>query len=105
MIIREFKEGYPVGISYNNITIFNSHRIKSSKDMRDFLCDILKDDDVSEMLKHRTIKDMVSEWRVHNLLFGLGILVEKTCSVDFESYPNKYLKILYYVGSIFYPHW
>lgn len=104
MKLYENKYKLPVGVSYNNITIFDSYQIKSHRDMEGFLYDILKDNDIKEMLKHRSVKDMISEWRVHNLLFKLGIYKEKTKNVDFESYPNKYLKILYYIGSVFYPN-
>lgn len=89
----------------NNTHIQNSYLIKSTKDMRNILKAIqseIGDDDYA--IFKRSICSMIHEWRVHNLLYSLGIEQDRTKSVDLDINQPWYMKVSYPILSIFYFH-
>lgn len=92
-----------LGIGIESSNIRNSYRFKSIKDMLNILilCR-LKDSDSS--LHARGMLGMINEWRVHNLLYSLGIAKKRTVSLDIEAKQPWYLKLLYGIISPFYLH-
>ena len=47
----------------------------------------------------RTIDDMAREWKVHNLLYALGIEQERSKSVDLELPQSIFYKMSYTILS------
>lgn len=83
-------------------SIENSYRLESRKDMKEFLNLVRKDCPFDFAIYRRTIKDMIREWRTHNLLYSLGIKKDRTKTVDLEVDQSKLYKFLYAVGSLLY---
>ncbi|MCH5166883.1 MAG: hypothetical protein J1F35_03235 [Erysipelotrichales bacterium] len=79
--------------------IYNSCEIKSKKDINKILTEISEN---NELPSGRTIKDMVSEWAAHNLLYNLHLFRTHTNTVDLEKNQSKILKFLYKILSLFY---
>lgn len=91
-------------ISPENIVIVDSFRIKNYSDMENFLSKVKAHVPEHYESGQRTTKNMIREWRVHNLLYSLGILRERTRTVDLNAPQPWYFKIGYAVLSPFYLH-
>ena len=52
----------------------------------------------------RDIHNMINEWRAHNLLYSLGIMKDRTKSVDLNINQSWYVTLSYKVLSLFYFH-
>lgn len=97
-------------VTEDNTTIVDSFKIKSSKDMKAILSKIR--DKVSTdialynraAIYNRSISSMIHEWRVHNMLFSMGILKERTKDVDLNINQRWYIKALYAIISPLYLH-
>lgn len=86
-----------VTILPNNTNIKDSYLVKSREDMKNILTQISLPNFSNYACDKRTIKSMIQEWCVHNLLYNLGVFKKKTKDVDFE-YPQKwYVKIGYII--------
>lgn len=105
IIIRYKKKVFWVEISESNIHISDSFRVKSIKDMKAILMNIKRHTLIDYPLNKKTLRGMINEWRTHNLLYSLGILRNRTGSVDLAVNQHWYFKILYAIGSIFYLHY
>lgn len=90
--------------SKDNTTIFGSYRIKSPDDMEAILTQIGLECPVEWAINKRTIFSMIQEWRVHNLLYSLGIFKSRTGDVDLNTDQPWYIKVLYFIISPFYLH-
>ena len=88
-----------LNITTNNVAIINSFKIKHLKQMLDVINYIKTINSTS--ISSRSIFSMLSEWRAHNLLYWLGIFVERTkhCDLNFEV---SFKKIGYMFLSLFY---
>lgn len=104
MIIRYKEVDFEVWPSKNNTTVFNSYRIKTIKDMTNFLSFIREEVQDKCSVHTLSINEMVNEWRVHNLLYSLGFYKEKVQHVDFNSDKTWYGKLTYFLLSPFYLH-
>lgn len=93
-----------VHISKDNTTIIDSFKVKNPSDMRSVIYLIRNKAPEGYAIDKRRISSMVHEWRVHNLLYNLGIFKNRTKDVDFESNQSWYIKVLYYILSPFYLH-
>lgn len=87
-----------------NTTIFGSHQVKSRTDMKSVINYIR--DNVSNVcsIHKRSISSMIHEWRVHNLLYSLGILRDRVKDVDLNIGQPWYIKTLYFILSPLYLH-
>lgn len=90
-------------IHMNTLSIPESYKIHKKSDMNDALNEIRHDNEAAHYnILKRTNKNMIREWRSHNLLYDLNIARRRTAQVDFE-YPQKwYYKLAYGILSLFY---
>lgn len=93
-----------VHLSRDNTTILDSYKVSSPKDMKSIIYHIREQvtDDVA--INIRSVSSMIYEWRVHNLLYTLGIMRARTSSVDLNINQPWYIKILYAILSPLYFH-
>ncbi|WP_298061702.1 hypothetical protein [uncultured Rikenella sp.] len=80
-------------LTNNNISILNSYKIKSKKEMKIFL----------EVLPLYTIKrninSCLNEWVAHNRLYKLGLFKEHTINTDLSKNESILRRIGYYLLS------
>lgn len=93
-----------VHASENNTTIFDSYLVKSPQDMKSIICQIQSEVSGKYAINTRSVSSMVYEWRVHNLLYSLGIERGRTKDVDLNIGQPWYSKVLYFILSPFYLH-
>lgn len=93
-----------VYLSKDNTTILDSYKVSSPKDMKSIIYHIREQvtDDIA--INIRSVSSMIYEWRVHNLLYTLGIMRARTSSVDLNINQPWYIKTLYAILSLFYFH-
>ena len=77
-----------------NIKIIDSYTIKSKKEMKKILLEILEKAPL--YYKKRSINSLIREWRFHNRLYKLGLFVSHTKDCDFESDEALYRRIFYF---------
>ena len=104
LIIRHNDFILKVHASENNTTIFDSYRVKNLQDMNILIYCIKVKTSEKYAINKRSVSSMVNEWRVHNLLYSLGVLRNRTKDVDLNIDQSWYMKILYLVLSPFYLH-
>lgn len=93
-----------VHTSENNTTILDSYQVKCTKDMKSILYLIRDNSKETSSVDIRDIKDMVREWRAHNLLYSLYLFRNKTKDVDLNTGQKWYTKIGYMLLSTLYLH-
>lgn len=102
-------------IAYKNFTlkvhifkgdtiIFDSYKVKRISDMKYILNSIREEVTDEYAINQRSIFGMISEWRVHNLLYSLGVSKLRTRAVNLNVGQPWYIKTLYAILSIFYLH-
>lgn len=106
IIIRYKNKSIRVIASEDNTCIVNSYRIEDKNTMKDVLSKIKKSlqDDSSLAIHKRSMKSMIREWRVHNLLYSLNIQRDRTESVDLDINQPWYIKVAYFLLSPLYLH-
>lgn len=104
IIIRYKDFTLKVHLSKDNTTILDSYKVSSPKDMKSIIYHIKEQvtDDIA--INIRSVSSMIYEWRVHNLLYTLGIMRARTSSVDLNINQPWYIKTLYAILSPFYFH-
>ena len=102
---KTFNWCYQYGIDYidvtlsdNNVTIFNSYKIKKLSHMIDVV-KWLKE--YNKPVTQQSTFLMVSEWRAHNLLYWLNIEKDRTKHIDINI-NSWFMKLAYIVISMFY---
>lgn len=93
-----------VFVSENNTSILDSHLVKKPKDMKSILFCIKNQIAENYAINKRSISSMIAEWRVHNLMYSLGIFRSRTKHVDLNTEQPWYIEALYYILSPFYLH-
>lgn len=91
--------------SDNDTEIVDSYRIHSIKDMSETLDEIrvqVGSINLNFAINRRTKFGMINEWRVHNLLYSLGIERDRTKSVNLNINQPWYAKLAYFVLSPLY---
>lgn len=88
----------------DNTNIEDSYRVKNYLDMVNILTMIQEECDSSLAINKRGLCGMVNEWRVHNLLYSLGIQRDRTKSVDLNIGQPWYVKVAYFLISPLYLH-
>lgn len=99
------KKRYYVELGESNTTIFNSYTIKNYSDMEKFLNHIKNRFYPKGSINKRHNKNMIREWRVHNLLYSLGLFSKHTKDVDLDYPQSLGMKALYFILSPFYLHY
>ena len=88
-----------------NTHIKDSYRIRNISDMNNVLklirYEVAED---NYAINKRDIHSMINEWRVHNLLYSLGIMKDRTKAVDLNINQSWYVTLSYKVLSLFYFH-
>lgn len=77
-----------------NIKIINSYTIKSKKEMKEILLEVLEKAPLC--YKKRSINSLIREWRCHNRLYKLGLFTSYTKDCDFESNEALYRRFFYF---------
>ena len=93
-----------VDTTSDNTCIYDSYRIKRVSDMRGVLLRTqgLVSEDMA--IYKRSINSMIREWRVHNLLYSLGIQKDRTKDVDLNINQPWYVRLAYTIISPLYLH-
>lgn len=99
------KKRYYVEIGENNTTIYNSYLIKDRSDMKKFLNHIRCRFYPKGSINKRHNKDMIREWRVHNLLYSWKLFTKHTKDVDLDYPQSLGMKVLYFILSPLYLHY
>lgn len=102
IILRYKDKALKINIEKDNTCIIDSYQIKTSKDMKTILYLIRYEAPSDYAINIRSIKGMIKEWRAHNLLYSLGILKDRTGSVDLNIGQPWYITMCYYILSLFY---
>lgn len=94
-------EIYGVKVEFGNqcIHIVNSYQVKEDKEKIKILKGIFILH--PEINDYRTLGDMLTEWKAHNILFQHKYKQERTKDVDFEYKQNKWHKIGFKLITIF----
>lgn len=96
-------EIFCVILGEDNSVVKNSYKIQKTSDIKSFLKKIKDDERYSDTtIGLRNFNGLVREWEAHNLLYNIGILKDRTGSVDFELNPKWYFKVGYFLISLFY---
>lgn len=91
----EFKtNGLTVKVTPENIAIINSYRIKSKKQMKIIIKDILEKAPIYK--GKRSIRSLVREWRSHNIFYNRGWFVKHTKDCDLEAKEALYRRVVYF---------
>lgn len=102
-IIIEYKNFIlKVHISEDNTAILNSYIVKSAPDMESILYKIRTNASDKYAISKRSIPSMIREWRVHNLLYSIGLFKSRTRDVDLNIGNPWYIKALYFILSPLY---
>lgn len=89
-------------ISNNILTIHESHKVRTLRDMKRLLQDIrLTNADKNYNILQRTDRNIIDEWRVHNLFYDMHVFRLHTRTVDLESPQRWYFRIAYRIFRIF----
>lgn len=88
-------------INSDNLSIKNSYKIKSGKEMTDILFEISSKSDFNTIVWKLPMSRMVNEWKAHNLLYNLGLFKSHTKDVDINDEP-WYRRFCYLILSKFY---
>ena len=106
-IIREFKwcEKYNmdyvrVTLNKDALTIWDSHKIKKHKHMKEVV-EWIKSFDKTYLF-NKPVWFHVAEWKTHNLLYALKYEQERTKHLDLDNDHNLLHKVGYIIFSLFY---
>lgn len=72
--------------------------------MKFFLLYIKRNTPKFYAINQRSVTSMIREWRVHNLVYSIGLYRRRTKDVDFEHPQKWYFKVAYFILSPFYLH-
>lgn len=94
---------YPEGITFeihpsNNVTVFNSYKVKKRKHMKE----VLKVIDQYREETTLAIWYQICEWKTHNLLYELNIKRDRTKDYDINDNVSIWEKIAFVILSVFY---
>lgn len=96
-------EAVKADLSKINTTIYESWRFKTVTDMTKIIEELReKSTDKEAAICTLGTKEMIREWRSHNLLYTLGLFRTHTEDVDLNTDNPWYLKVAYAVVSPFY---
>ena len=88
-------KGLDVDLSKDCTTIYDSYKLKSRDDIKEFIgyCRTFAHDDYA--IYKRDIDSQANEWLVHNLLYKLHIFRSHTKDVDIQYLLAWYERIIY----------
>jgi len=77
-------------INKDNVHIQNSYKVSSDTVMRKYLISIKQKAKMDKNINYkRNINSWIKEWKAHNMLYIMGILKERTGSVDLNEDESK----------------
>ena len=83
----------------DNIKIKDSHLVIDDAQKLELIDDLLKS--FTWFNEHRTRKDILNEWKVHNLFYKLNFKRERTKDTDIECRQRVFMKFAYWFFSKF----
>lgn len=89
-------------ISYKNTHIDDSYQIVTKRDMCELLGTIREQCNPDMAIAVRSMKSLVCEWRVHNLLYYLHLFRCHTKDVDMERHQAWWREVLCRIASFLY---
>ena len=89
---------YTINYKEGKCHIINSYLITKRCDMRYFIIENLK----VEPFTKRSVNSYVREWRAHNLLYKLGLFVDRTKDTDLDINETRLRRFCYYFLSLLY---
>lgn len=87
-------KGLNVQVFPNNIKIIDSYKIKTKKEMKEFLLEVFKKATIYKT--RRTMGSLLREWKCHNRFYKKGILISRTKDCDLESKEALYRRFFYF---------
>lgn len=96
-----FIDGLKIDITDNQFLLYNSHLIKSKKEMRTII-EKLKTTFPNHAVSKISTFMLVSEWATHNLFYAFGILRSRTRDTNLNIGKTWYINALYAILGFFY---
>lgn len=94
---------YTIEITANNIHVTDSYLVKKKSEMTEIIEQIKKKYiEHTNVFNLRSVKNLVKEWRAHNLLYKLHIYRSHTKDVDLDIPQSMKYKIAYGILSFLY---
>ena len=87
-------KGLNVQVFPNNIKIIDSYKIKTKKEMKEFLLEVLKKATIYKT--RRTMGSLLREWKCHNRFYDKGLFISHTKDCDLESNEALYRRFFYF---------
>ena len=87
-------KGLNVQVSPENIKVVDSYKIKTKKEMKEFLLEVFKKATIYKT--RRTMGSLLREWKCHNRFYKKGILISRTKDCDLESKEALYRRFFYF---------
>lgn len=87
--------GVDYKVTYNNVHITDSYKVRKSK-MRKVLKDIKAKHERETIVFQRSMFSLKMEWIAHNFLYNVGYKRERTKDVDLDK-PSDYPEWLYII--------
>ena len=87
-----------INITQGNVHIHDSYKVKTSKEIALVVDCILEADD--GILKTRSKKSIIREWKAHNVLYGLRVMRKSTAHTDIEANQDAFHRIGYFLLSL-----
>lgn len=89
-------------VNLNSIHIKDSYKIHNENEMMKILCEIKTQYFYSKYFFYNmSYKDLINEWKAHNLLYDLHLFRSHTKDVDLNKNP-WYIKLIYSILAKFY---
>lgn len=85
--------------SENNLHIIDSYKV-SNDNLKWSFVNMFYQVLTPKLNRHRTVKSLVNEWKVHNAFYNRGWSVNRTKDVDFEYNQNWFMTLLYAIASV-----
>lgn len=85
----------------DNIVVIDGYKYTSPKEMLNALEFVSWFYPENKVIKTRSFKSLMAEWKTHNLLYDLHILRSRTKDVDLNL-NSKFIQLIYRFLSVFY---
>lgn len=90
---------YMVNSAENVVSILDSHLHNDDDVKKLFINYILE---TYPNMRKRTAKSLLREWKAHNILYNMGIEIERTRTSDLDAYEKWYRRVGYFFITLFF---
>lgn len=87
-------KGLNVQVSPENIRIVDSYKIKTKKEMENFLKEVFEKAPIYKT--KRKMGSLIREWKCHNRFYNKGLFISHTKDCDLESNETLYRRFFYF---------